>query len=173
MMLYHYYEASKGPFLTLSDLEPDEAAQMLEALRGDKGLFASQRNTDYLVVRQGLESQIRSLFIQKGGKPVRISPQYMIVEACPWVKQWYRDGAEVKIPLANFPAACISFTYGDSFPAMRYHDDRPYRSQVYTLPELPSLIAMYGLPQDWNADGQHGPERYIEAQIWDDEPLGT
>lgn len=171
MMLFHYYEASKGPFLNLSDLQPDEAEQMLVALRRDQNLFASQRDANYLTVRRDLEAQIRNLFIQKGGKPLRMGPQYMIVGACPWVKQWYRDGAEVQIPLANFRASWISFTYGDSFPAMRYQDRRPYRGQVYTLQELPRLIETYGLPQAWNADGQNGPERYIEAQIWDDEPL--
>ena len=34
--------------------------------------------------------------------------------------------------------------------------------------ELFGGIQQYGLPQDWNADGKGGPERYIEAQIWED-----
>jgi hypothetical protein len=33
------------------------------------------------------------------------------------------------------------------------------------------LIARYGLRQEWNADGHGEPERYIEAQIWDDAAL--
>ena len=33
------------------------------------------------------------------------------------------------------------------------------------------IIDRYGLPQDWNDDGSHGPERYIEAQVWTDEPI--
>jgi len=92
----------------------------------------------------------------------------MIVGACPWLKQWYRHGAEIQIPLSEFKMEIISFTYGDTFPAMRYQDGRPYRGQVYLLSELPAVIEEYGLPQEWNADGQNGPERYIEAQIWDD-----
>ena len=54
---------------------------------------------------------------------------------------------------------------------MRFQDEKPYRKQVYTLDELPELIDRYGLPQEWNMDGTHGPDRYIEAQIWDDAPL--
>jgi hypothetical protein len=54
---------------------------------------------------------------------------------------------------------------------MRYHDGKPYRKQVYTLTDLPELIRCYGLPQDWNPDGTKGPDRYIEAQIWDDSLL--
>ena len=33
------------------------------------------------------------------------------------------------------------------------------------------LIEQYGLPQDWNEQGDKGPERYIEVQVWDDKPL--
>ena len=33
------------------------------------------------------------------------------------------------------------------------------------------MIGQYGLPQQWNADGSKGPERYIEVQIWDDAGL--
>ena len=170
-VLYHYYEAEKGPFLSLSDLHDDEAEQVLNQLRQDKHLFASQRPPDYLKVRRTLEAQVRHLFIQKGGKPCRIRPHYMIVGACPWLKQWYRQGAEIQIPLTEFKAESISFTYGDTFPAMRYQDGRPYRGQVYVLSELAVVVEEYGLPQIWNPDGQKGPERYIEAQIWDDKPL--
>ena len=169
--LYHYYEAEKDPFLNLSDLPYQEAEQTLNRLRQDKCLFASQREPDYLKVRQALETKVRRLFIQKGGNPCRLRPHYMTVGACPWLKQWYRQGAEIQIPLAEFRAEIISFTYGDTFPAMRYQDGRPYRGQVYLLSELAAVIEKYGLPQEWNADGQNGPERYIEAQIWDDEPL--
>jgi hypothetical protein len=42
---------------------------------------------------------------------------------------------------------------------------------VYRRNELAEIIKRYGLPQVWNPDGSGGPERYIEAQIWDDTPL--
>jgi hypothetical protein len=80
-------------------------------------------------------------------------------------------GCGLRIPLAVFSAEIVSFTYGDTFPALRHQDGKPYRGQVYTLAELPALIEQYGLPQDWNAKGEHGPDRYIEAQVWADEPL--
>ena len=36
---------------------------------------------------------------------------------------------------------------------------------------LVGILISCKLPQDWNADGKYGPERYIEAQIWSDEPI--
>ncbi len=84
---------------------------------------------------------------------------------------WYADGCALRLPLGALDPQTVSLTYGDSFPAMRYQDGSPWRGQVYTLAELPALVARYGLPQVWNADGRRGPDRYIEAQLWSDVPL--
>ena len=91
--------------------------------------------------------------------------------ACAWLIDWYPAGRELRIPLSEFNGRIVSFTYGDTFPAMRYQDGKPTRGQVYSLAELPGLVEQYGLPQDWNAEGKLGPDRYIEAQVWADEPL--
>jgi hypothetical protein len=169
--LSHYYEASAGPCRSLSDLPFDAAEAIQERIRSEGNRFASQRAADYLAVRRELEERIRALFVAKGGQPWRARPHYFILGACPWVRSWYVEGQELRIPLAWFAPGRVSFTYGDSFPAMRFSDGRPYRGQVYTLSELPRLVRAYGLPQVWNADGRGGPERYIEAQVWEDLPV--
>jgi hypothetical protein len=169
--LAHYYEAIQGPFRSLSTLSPGEAERVMESIRRTGVIFASQRPPDYLAVRRELEQTIRARFVARGGQPLRITPHYMIVGTCPWLQRWYQDGREVRVLLAAFDPATVSLTYGDSFPAMRLDDGRPYRRQVYRLDELPDLIERYGLPQAWNPDGALGPERYIEAQVWADKPL--
>ncbi|MCA0458149.1 MAG: hypothetical protein LCI00_29555 [Chloroflexi bacterium] len=170
-VLCHYYEAANGPFRNVSDLPRDEAERVLAAIRQSGRGFASQRKADYLAVREAVEARVRGLFIAKGGAPKRLHPHSMVLGACPWIQQWYVDGRELQIPLAHFAPQIVSFTYGDIFPAMRVQDGKPYRGQVYVMDELEALIRQYGLPQVWNADGHSGPERYIEAQIWDDAPL--
>ena len=169
--LYHYYEASKGPFLNLSDFPLEEAERVLGEIRQKGEVFASQRDEDYVQIRRELETKVRQLFIAKGGKPVRERPHYMILGACPWLIDWYQDGRELRVSLAAFQAEIVSFTYGDTFPAMRYQDGKTCRGQVYTLDELTELIRLHGLPQEWNPDGEFGPDRYIEAQVWDDAPI--
>jgi hypothetical protein len=169
--LSHYYEAASGPFRSLTDLPLEKAETIQENIRQAGNRFASKRAADYLSIRSDLEEQIRALFISRGGKPDRLRPHYLILGDCPWLLTWYVSGRQLRIPLAAFPADMVSFTYGDSFPAMRYQDGRPYRGQVYTLSELPDLVATYGLPQMWNAEGKLGPERYIEAQVWNDAPI--
>jgi hypothetical protein len=170
-ILSHYYENSAGPFSNLSMLPLEQAEQILEEIRRNGNRFASQRSSDYLRKRLELEIKIRCLFEEKGGKPKLARPHYLILGTCPWVKEWYVDGQEIQIKLALIPKDCVSFTYGDSFPAMNYNDGKPYRGQVYIETELGEIIERYGLPQEWNPDGKGGPERYIEAQVWDDVPL--
>lgn len=169
--LCHYYERASGPFRSFSMLAPEEANALQAALRARGDVFASQRAEDYLAVRRELEQRVRALFIAKGGRPIRERPHYLILGANPWLLGWYREGCELRLPLDDFDPATISFTYGDTFPAMRYDDGLPTQGQVYTLDELPALIAEFGLPQIVNPDGACGPRRYIEAQVWDNAPL--
>ncbi len=171
--LCHYYEASQGPFLNLSDLPLDEAERLLSQIRAAGDVFASQRAADYMEIRRELEKRVRNLFVAKGGKPQRERPHYMILGACSWVRSWYRDGRELSVPLANFDSSIVSFTYGDTFPAMRCRDGMLHRGQVYMLGELDGLIQAFGLPQVRNPDGRRGPDRYIEAQVWADDPLAA
>lgn len=169
--LTHYYEAARGPFRSLSTLSPADAERLQAAIRASGQGFASQRTPDYLSIRRDLEQNIRALFVARGGQPMRDTPHYMILGACEWVKTWYADGRVVRVPLDRFDPTTVSLTYGDSFPAMRYDDAKPWRGCVYTLAELPEIVGLYGLPQVWNPDGAGGPDRYIEAQVWSDEPL--
>ena len=169
--LSHYYEYSQGPFRNLSLLPPALAEARLQELREQGHVFASRRSADYLQIRKALEERVRELFVIKGGRPRLPRPHTMILGACPWVKSWYADGRVLRLPLDAFEPTAVSFTYGDTFPAIRYQDGRAYRGQVYTLAELPGLIGRFGLPQEWNPAGAQGPDRYIEAQLWDERPL--
>jgi hypothetical protein len=169
--LYHYYESRRGPFRSLTDMPIDEAMVLFKQLKSDPTLFASKRSDDYLLIRRELERKARELFIAKGGRPLRQTPHYMTLGKCDWLLEWYSDGQQLEIALSEFDESTISFTYGDLFPTMRYQDGKPYRGQVYTKDEIFDLIKEYGLPQNWNENGDKGPERYIEVQIWDDGPL--
>lgn len=169
--LSHYYEAANGPFRSLTRLAPGEDERLLDQIRRVGGVFAGRRAPDYLAVRRGLEARVRALFVAAGGRPILQHPHYLILGVCPWVKSWYAEGRELRIPLAAFDPATLSFTYGDTFPAMRYQDGKPTRGRVYRLHQLRDLIAEFGLPQEVNPQGHLGPDRYIEAQVWDEAPL--
>ena len=170
-LLTHYYEAAVGPFRSLTKLSEAEATSIQTRLTEAGDVFASQRQPDYLAIRRQLEAQVRAQFIEQGGKPALYHPHYLIVGESHWLQSWYRDGQKIQIPLSKVHPDSVSFTYGDTFPAMRYQDGKAYRGQVYCLGDLWDLIEQYGLPQDWNPTGQYGPDRYIEAQLWSDRPV--
>lgn len=173
LFLYHYFEKEQGPFRNLSRLSVQEAMEVSREIRKEGKIFASQRNEEYMIIRRELEKIAREQFILKGGKPTNVYPHYMTLGPCPWLQSWYQEPAFLKLSWEVIPSELMSFTYGDLFPTMRYQDDKPYRKQVYTREEIDHVIDQFGMPQDWNADGLQGPERYIEVQIWDEKILET
>lgn len=170
---YHYYERRRGPFLNVSHLSIQAAQDILNRLKIENKVMAAHRYDGYLERRRELEALARNIFISKGGKPRTTAPHYMVIGPCDWLQTWYEEGEYVRLPVSAFHLDAVSFSYGDLFPTFspRVTDNKEYRQKVYTWEEIQGLIAKYGLPQEWNRDGVHGPERYIEVQVWDDEPV--
>ena len=168
--LYHYYDLEAGPFRSLSDLSVDRAEEVLDRLRGRGDHFASQRDRRYLTVRRELETRARLLFRSRGGRPVRTWPHTLTLGECSWLLSWYPTPAVVSLPLSSLDASRVCFTYGDLFPAMRHDPGHPTTGRIYLLDELEELVGVHGLPQHVNPNGERGPKRYIEAQLWDDPP---
>ncbi len=55
--LCHYYDASTGPFRSLTDLDPLAAEALQASIRADRpAFFASRRRPDYVEVRRELEA---------------------------------------------------------------------------------------------------------------------
>ncbi len=169
--LVHYYEAERGPFLTLTDLPADEARRLTVDLAARSTGILGARTAAYVDRRRELEEVARDAFVALGGRPRRRNPLYMVIGSCPWLETWYREPRAVRIPASSFPPDVLSFTYGDLFPTFGVRDGREYRARLYTLPQITELVARLGLPQHWNADGAHGPERYVEVQVWADIPV--
>ena len=146
MFLYHYYEKKNGPFLNLSDLSFEEAKQIQDSLCKDGKVFASQRNDKYLERRKYIEQLVRKMFIEKGGKPTRMTPHYMVVGECPWLLTWYENGDYIKIPINEFDLSTVSFTYGDTFPTFspKITDNHEFRNKVYLYDEILKIIEKYG-----------------------------
>ena len=174
MYLYHYYDKRSGPFKSLTALSMGEAASVLEQIKEERpDSFTAQRDAEYISKRMKCENLVKAAAKAKGILMDIDSPHYMIVEHSPWLSSWFEDPGMIRIPIEEFDTNKISFTYGDSMPTFSpvVKDGKEYRKKVYTYDEILGIIARYGLPQEWNKDGSSGPERYIEAQVWTDEPI--
>jgi len=176
MFLYHYFDKAIGAFVNLSDLPIDEAKSVLTLIKETKpNVQSARRQSSYVEDRHYYENILKTEFIKKGGIIKRNAPHYMVVEHSPWLSTWFDNCDFIKIPISEFDVKTISFTYGDSHPVFspRSHgmDNKEYRRKLYTYHEILKIIEKYGFPQDFNDDGKHGAERYVEAHIWSDETI--
>jgi len=168
--LYHYFERKMGPFVSMSGLSIED--QMKIQSQFTSSFFIENRTQRYYERRAELERLMRSLFIEKGGKPVLDVPYYMVLGESPFLTTWYEESEYIKIPIHEFDLQTISFTYGDTFPTFseRITDGLEYRKKVYLYDEISGLIQKHGLPQDsW--DGTYESPCYVEAQVWSDIPV--
>lgn len=174
MYLYHYYDKTIGPFRNLSDVSVEEARDILNQIKREKpNVQCAHRQDSYIEDRLHYEAILREEFLKKGGIIKRQVPHYMVVEHSPWLSTWFEHSAYIKIPIEEFDLSTVSFTYGDSHPTFspRVTDGKEYRKKLYRYDEILEIIKKYDLPQNWNDDGKYGPERYIEAHIWNDDPI--
>jgi hypothetical protein len=175
--LTHYYKRTSRPFRTLSDLSVEEVEAVIGRLQESGPLPFRLTQQQYMIKRRNIERIMRRAFVQKGGRPRRENPHYMVLGS---FSLWETSEFEaVRIPLDHFASKIISFTFTDSFYAFERTSlhgkaipPRPYHRQVFRREELPSLIDEYGLhAEKWKCDPQAEFDVYIEAQIWSDAPL--
>ncbi|GAB1856491.1 hypothetical protein MHTCC0001_13260 [Flavobacteriaceae bacterium MHTCC 0001] len=177
--LCHYYELNNGPFRNITEFGFGKAVDVQsKILEG----WNSKRPNNYLSLRFSLEKRIKEQFILKGGQPQRDAPFYFTLGECNWAKSWYVNPGVIKIPLADFKPQHISFTYPDSMVSFQFFDEpklSTYRKDcsghVYLLSELNNLINTYGLPSEEKSRMKENSkfDKYIEAQVWDDEVVKT
>jgi len=172
--LYHYFDKRTGPFKSLTTISKEEAQKIIDRIKQERpNSQCAARHDKYVQFRHNCEAILRREFAAKGGIMETLTPHYMVVEHSPWLSTWFEQCDFLKIPVEEFDLRTVSFTYGDSMPTFSdsVNDGKEYRKKLYTYDEILQVIDKYGLPQDWNDDGAHGPERYIEVHVWSDETI--
>lgn len=174
MLLYRYFHDFIDPFRNFTDFNFSSGKEYVRYIKEHKIPCPRSYDEYYFEKRIIIEKEIRQSFIDLGGKPINEHPIYMVLGNCDyWFYRVKRCVGSLAIPLNDFDTSTISFTYGDSLPSFDAYPGfiRPYSHKVYTIDSIYEIIKKYGLPQNWNADGSHGWETYIEVQVWNDAPL--
>ena len=171
----HYYLADCPPFLTLSELENGSNSPIFQKLRNRHKYDASYHRRyggTYIDTRQKIENDLRHLFIERGGKPIRKYPFYFVLGSSIWFKHLNKEHLEARIQICDLNPATTSFTFPDSYVSLS-SNQKPYHGKVFLLHELETFIEEYGMPCDDNSlnyerywEGDF--EKYIEFQIWED-----
>ena len=170
---YFYLNRRKDLFSNISEFYNGDTACCLGELIKNQLAFRTYDNR-YIQRRFAAESEMRAQFMQKGGAPVLAHPYYFTLGNCDdWFYRKKHSFGSIAFDLGEFNKNTVSFTYGDSVPnfMLEYADGKEYRGKVYTYEEICGLIEKYGYPNDWNAYAEHGPENYIEVQVWNDGPI--
>lgn len=185
IFIYHYFEKERGPFRSLSDVSDDKIQKILDRSRiedkesGKGTLLGSVYSDDNITIRRRQEYMTRVTFEEKGGKPIRQFPYYAVLvrENDPTyeegIRNRYKNGDILRIPVKDFDMTAVSFTYGDqcsNINPAEYENflANTYRPPVYTYEEMLNVIAERGwIP--YTGDGGWPRPWYIEAQIWNDD----
>jgi len=181
--LTHYYTKGTPPFRSLSTLSDDEALRLMTGLYDETPFGERFKDPlQYLHNRQRTEQWVRAEFIAKGGQPVEPYPIYMVLGFSPWIKRAVPatfDTGEIRIPLSVFAEGDVSFTYPDSMISRWFGQDQPieyyqpaYHGKVFTRSEILAIVAARGLPEaGWEPRLPDHLAPYIEAQVWNRQPL--
>ena len=136
MDLYHYFDKSSKPFLSLSDLPIERAKSIIDERKiTNSASFCAKRQDDYMENRLYFENILRTEFLKKGGKIESKNPHYMVIEKCDRLESWYENSAFIKIPIEEFDLSTLSFTYVDSHPTFssRINDGKEYRKKTLLI----------------------------------------
>lgn len=184
--LIHAYKKGTEPFRSLSGLSETEALRIMQDLYIEGSVFWERFKDPvfYLQLRRQVEEWLRREFIAKGGKPQTAYPIYMIFGRSKWIDTMLdavtlATTMEIEVPLSIFGEWEVSFTYPDSMVSFLLHEEMPteyyqpeYHGQVFTLSEIRSIVEANGLPgYRWGNNLPDDLANYIEAQVWNHEPL--
>ncbi len=184
--LSHLYKRGTIPFRTISALADAEAIDVMQSLYMEGAVIWERfkEPAEYLKLRKQVEEWVRREFIAKGGRPRAEYPIYMVWGRSKWMETMVDEitlatTEEIHVPLSMFDEKAVSFTYPDSMVSYLLNIERnpdyylpEYHGQVFTLAEMRAILEMNGLPgYRWGTELPSDMANYIEAQIWDHEPL--
>ncbi len=185
--LAYYYESGTEPFRSLSALSDTDATRIMERLYvAHRGNLLFERFEDpagYLHSRRQAERWVRAGFIARGGRPQAAFPISMVLGSSRWIEEHAPDPrahAELRIPLSVFQEADVSFTYPDSMVSYWLYREKPpayyrpeYHGMIFTIPEILELVERDGLPEGWTMPLPSHVGPYVEAQVWNHQPLAA
>jgi len=127
------------------------------------GRFADFDN--YYSLRKRQDEFLFKHFLELGGKPEETHPLSFVVEGSDYLREWFGNGVETRLPLSDVASEHISFTVGDSGSTM----ERQGFVEVLTKEQFFRQLERYG--GDLQALLQAAGRGYVEAQLWCDKYL--
>lgn len=178
--LTYYHKTGTEPFRTLSILSDDEMLAIMQAEFPEDQWF-HKNPQQRIAERRTTEAWLRQTFIERGGQPTLTYPLYMVLGTSDYIEEYTGFAGSfsaISVPLAEFDASTISFTYPDSVISKRLMVKRhslynsAYHGKLFLLSEIFDLVSTYQITgQEWRQQPARKFDYFVKAQIWDDTPL--
>lgn len=118
---------------------------------------------NYYKLREAQDKYLYDSFLAIGGKPETEHPLSFVIEGSKYLKEWFGNGIETRIPIKGIDKKHISFTLGDS--GAEYGRNGSVR--LLGLQDMLELLEeQFG---DFNDFLNSIGKQYVEVQLWSDE----
>ena len=163
--LVHYCHPDCEPLKNIMRLPREEAfamaRRMAEAHPETTAFYRFADFDNYYALREAQDRYLYERFKELGGIPEEEHPLSFVIEGSNYLKEWFGNGMEVRIPLCEIASEHISFTVGDS--GAEYNKNGSV--ELLTKEELQKRMNRSG---GFEAFMQENGKNYVEVQLWSD-----
>ena len=169
LSIVHYCHPHCEPLRNIMRLPRDEAFAFAKSMAvRNENTTAFYRFADfenYFPRRKEADALLHRAFSALGFAPENEHPLSFVLEGSEYLKNWFGNGNEIRVPLDSIPETAVSFTFGDSMGALKRNEPLRLVSKGMLLNEL---SAYRGNLTEYMREIEASCH-YIEAQIWSDE----
>jgi hypothetical protein len=180
-LITYYFKNGTEPFISMSDFSDNEIQDIMTK-HFPKDTRFHKNPLDNILRRRSTELWLHQEFKNKGGKPKIEHPIYFTLGNSSYLEEYVgfdENFSAIEIPLEEINELEISFTYPDSVVSQWLHEERneeyyngEYHGHLFMLDEIQELVEKYFITgEEWRNSENRKYDFFIEAQIWNLEPL--
>lgn len=166
MMLVNYCHPDCIPLMNIMRQTKEKAFKMAkdfaDAHPETTAFYRFGDFENYYNLRESQDKYLYDEFIAIGGKPETKHPLSFVIEGSMYLKEWFGNGIETRIPIKGIDKEHISFTLGDS--GAEY--GRNGSVKLLGLQDMAELLAEQ--TGDYNDFLDSIGKQYVEVQLWSD-----
>lgn len=164
LQLVNYCYPGCIPMLNIMRLGRDEAfelaTRMAEEHPETTAFYRFADFENYYALREAQDAFLYRRFLELGGNLHTEHPLSFVIDGSDYLKDWFGNGFETRIPLKDIEPANMSFTIGDSGSVYQHTGT----VELLTWDAMKALYHEYG--NDLRKLLADRGRKYVEVQLW-------
>ena len=165
LILVNYCHPDCTPMMNIMRLPKAEAfalaRKMADAHPETTAFYRFADFENYYALREAQDAYLYARFVELGGKPEEMHPLSFVIESSDYLREWFGNGIETRLPLCEIDPCHISFTIGDSGADFQKNG----KVDLLTVEDLRRRLSEY---EDFDTFMRAAGRNYVEAQLWSD-----